>query len=147
MSWHNSCTETIVKSNEYWGHNILQHIDWATALVHPMRQKMWQCMFRDDFDTSGTDVMLASYETVRRIAKESGREILEMHCKEGWEPLCKFLGVEVPGTAFPHVNDGTHFVAKMKWRAALRLKASLGKLAERATFIGFIGLGVWYILS
>ena len=24
--------------------------------------------------------------------------------KEGWEPLCKFLGVEVPSKPFPHKN-------------------------------------------
>jgi hypothetical protein len=24
---------------------------------------------------------------------------------QGWEPLCKFLGVENPKTAFPNVND------------------------------------------
>ena len=28
---------------------------------------------------------------------------------EGWEPLCRFLGVEVPGTAFPRVNDTDSF--------------------------------------
>lgn len=145
-SWHHSCQKTIVKSNTYWGHNILQHIDWATELVHPMRKKMWQCMFGDNFDASGKEAMAAHYAEVRRIAKESGREILEMHCKEGWKPLCGFLGVQEPCTTFPHVNDGTHFVAKMKWRAALRLRASLGILARRSLFIGFIGFGIWYLL-
>jgi hypothetical protein len=25
--------------------------------------------------------------------------------REGWAPLCEFLGVEEPDTPFPHVND------------------------------------------
>ena len=25
--------------------------------------------------------------------------------KEGWGPLCKFLGVSTPSVPFPHVND------------------------------------------
>jgi hypothetical protein len=25
--------------------------------------------------------------------------------KEGWEPLCRFLGVPVPENDFPHLND------------------------------------------
>ena len=25
--------------------------------------------------------------------------------KEGWGPLCDFLGVEVPDEPFPHLND------------------------------------------
>ena len=31
--------------------------------------------------------------------------LLEFEAKDGWEPLCAFLGVPVPDTAFPHVND------------------------------------------
>ncbi len=28
------------------------------------------------------------------------------HVHEGWEPLCRFLGVEAPtGEPFPHLND------------------------------------------
>lgn len=30
--------------------------------------------------------------------------LLEWSAEDGWEPLCKFLGKEVPGIPFPHVN-------------------------------------------
>jgi len=30
--------------------------------------------------------------------------LLVYNCKEGWEPLCKFLDVEVPPVPFPHEN-------------------------------------------
>jgi hypothetical protein len=30
--------------------------------------------------------------------------------KQGWEPLCAFLGVSIPaGEPFPHVNDAADF--------------------------------------
>ncbi len=32
-----------------------------------------------------------------------------MQVKEGWEPLCKFLGVPVPDVPFPNVNDTADF--------------------------------------
>jgi hypothetical protein len=33
--------------------------------------------------------------------------LLVFRVQEGWEPLCKFLGCEVPaGTPFPHLNEG-----------------------------------------
>ena len=38
----------------------------------------------------------------------------------GWEPLCKFLGVPVPGDAFPHVNKSEGFQELM---AAMRKNA------------------------
>ena len=31
-------------------------------------------------------------------------KLLVFNIKEGWEPLCKFLGVEVPNKPFPHKN-------------------------------------------
>lgn len=36
--------------------------------------------------------------------------LLEYEIKEGWEPLCRFLGKEVPGEDFPRVNDTGEFV-------------------------------------
>ncbi|MFI6905188.1 sulfotransferase family protein [Nonomuraea sp. NPDC050394] len=42
-------------------------------------------------------------ETVRRtIAPE---RLLVFDVREGWEPLCAFLGAEVPEEPFPHLND------------------------------------------
>jgi len=31
--------------------------------------------------------------------------LLEFNVKQGWEPLCKFLGKQVPVMPFPHIND------------------------------------------
>lgn len=31
--------------------------------------------------------------------------LLEFEAKDGWEPLCRFLGVPVPDRPFPHLND------------------------------------------
>lgn len=35
--------------------------------------------------------------------------LLVYEVKEGWEPLCDFLGVEVPDKPFPHLNDSYSF--------------------------------------
>jgi hypothetical protein len=32
-------------------------------------------------------------------------QLLEFNVKEGWEPLCEFLGVEVPRAEFPNINE------------------------------------------
>ena len=39
--------------------------------------------------------------------------LLEMHVKEGWEPLCAFLDVPVPDEPFPHLNAGMKGLAKL----------------------------------
>lgn len=30
--------------------------------------------------------------------------LLEWYIEDGWEPLCKFLGKEIPDKSFPHAN-------------------------------------------
>jgi len=35
--------------------------------------------------------------------------LLVFDVSEGWEPLCAFLGVPVPSTAFPRVNSTQEF--------------------------------------
>jgi hypothetical protein len=35
--------------------------------------------------------------------------------KQGWEPLCRFLGVPVPqGKPFPHLNERSEFQRMLK---------------------------------
>ena len=41
-------------------------------------------------------------EVRRRVSPE---RLLVFDVREGWEPLCDFLGVEVPYEPFPHLND------------------------------------------
>ena len=47
------------------------------------------------------------YAHIRKVVP--GERLLEWHPRDGWEPLCRHLGVEVPadvkGEAFPRIND------------------------------------------
>jgi len=46
-------------------------------------------------------------QEVKRIVPKE--KLLIMHIEDGWEPLCKFLGVTIPSEPFPHVNDTAEF--------------------------------------
>lgn len=46
-------------------------------------------------------------EWVRKVASSRGKEVLEWEPDDGWEPLCKFLGYEIPTQPFPVTNDTT----------------------------------------
>lgn len=45
-------------------------------------------------------------EVKRKIPPE---RLLVFEVKQGWDPLCKFLGVPVPTTPFPRVNERENF--------------------------------------
>jgi len=52
-----------------------------------------------------------SEEVRRRIAPE---RLLVYEVKQGWEPLCKFLGVPVPATPFPVTNSTEDYLTRMR---------------------------------
>ncbi|WP_137679390.1 sulfotransferase family protein [Aurantiacibacter suaedae] len=53
--------------------------------------------------------MTAHFEAYGARVRETiaPERLLEFEAKDGWEPLCAFLGLPVPDVAFPHVNDRT----------------------------------------
>lgn len=57
----------------------------------------------NDFPSNGRDHFKRHNENVRSIAKR--RKFLEYDVKQGWGPLCEFLGVSVPDRPFPRVDD------------------------------------------
>jgi hypothetical protein len=53
-------------------------------------------------------------------------QLLDFKLSDGWEPLCQFLGKEVPDVPFPHVNDSKEYAERGK-----RLGNKMIKLALR----------------
>jgi hypothetical protein len=49
-------------------------------------------------------------EVVRRVASD---RLLVYEVKDGWAPLCTFLGVPEPELPFPHLNEGEDLAARM----------------------------------
>ncbi|KAF5668378.1 hypothetical protein FHETE_5314 [Fusarium heterosporum] len=46
---------------------------------------------------------------VLAAAKARNREVLQFKAEDGWEPLCKFLRVEIPDQPFPRLNERKTF--------------------------------------
>jgi len=59
--------------------------------------------WNNDFPANGRQYFRAYKDHVRHVVpKES---LLEYDVKQGWEPLCEFLGKDVPNLAFPRHDD------------------------------------------
>jgi hypothetical protein len=58
-------------------------------------------------------------------------KLLEFEPKDGWKPLCKFLGKDVPAGSCPRVNDAQAAVKPMRRVSAM----VLGIMTARATVI------------
>ena len=77
-----------------------------------MLAKLWKSQFHSDSANKGRDVFQKHHEEVRRLVPPEN--LLEFRVQDGWEPLCKFLGVPVPEGEFPRLNDSSTFVENVE---------------------------------
>jgi hypothetical protein len=55
-------------------------------------------------------------------------QLLDFQLKEGWEPLCRFLGKDIPDVPFPHVNEAAEYARHIKKSRNNALKRLVKKL-------------------
>jgi hypothetical protein len=75
----------------------------------PMTEEIvWQGTFDGKFEDKhrAIEVFNRHNEEVRRRVPQG--QLLIYEVKEGWGPLCEFLGVEEPDKPFPSLNDAAH---------------------------------------
>jgi hypothetical protein len=63
----------------------------------------------------------AHNEEVKRVVPAD--QLLVWEVTDGWEPLCEFLGVPVPGQPMPHANDRATFLGRVVGGAVTTLQA------------------------
>lgn len=51
----------------------------------------------------------STIEEAKRVIPK--KDLLIYNSKEGWKPLCDFLGVPIPSVPYPHTNDKGGFQA------------------------------------
>lgn len=96
---------------------------------------LFRVVFRDLFtDIDDRDEAMAGYERwLGEVRAEIAPErLVEWQPGDGWEPVCRALGVPVPDRPFPHENSTADYVARRAARArndAERI-ASLRSLSE-----------------
>lgn len=124
-AWARSMRATIFDA--LYGDSLMAHMSQARAAVEPQWRAYTELM-REMWRRSGlitgpetSDAWMATAmerynEEIRRLVP--ARRLLEWSPSDGWEPLCAFLGREVPDEPFPNVNDGDSF-ADMIIRASL----------------------------
>lgn len=111
-----------------------------------MAWKLLQHTYYRDFPNLGKQHYLDHNAKIRSLAEEQDREFLEFNVKQGWKPLCEFLGVSVPDSPFPFGNDTKEMQAIVRglkdgYDEKVRTKAL--KILGFAS-IAVAGFGLWY---
>ena len=110
-SWYESVEKTIYLSSEKMRTSENQMIQERTRMVYSI---IWDGVFAGRFEDR--DFAIERYEAhIQEVVDSvpSGR-LLVFDVKQGWQPLCEFLGAEVPDEPFPRSNTGEDFVKMLK---------------------------------
>lgn len=137
--WWASAADTILRVNEPKGPDgrplpLDPSVVERRKLLDPMLRAV---LFEGTFGGRAAD-RAAAIEVFRRHnaavrAEVPADRLLVYEVKQGWGPLCAFLGVPAPEEAFPHVNDTASFRAGvMKLPVALADSGSQGTAAPTA---------------
>jgi hypothetical protein len=111
-SWVASFSETI--------HKLLQTKDDAPPQMRDWLEMSAKAIAKAGIGASSTPEQLARiFETHTAEVKAAipAQQLLIFEAKQGWAPLCEFLGTTVPTTDFPRTNNRQDFWEKVKGAA------------------------------
>jgi hypothetical protein len=118
--WEPSFRETIV--DMCFGESLIRLLSSARAHVDPRWRRYLDFVNRMFWSERGTfpdghsptaliDGFVAHNAEVQRTVP--AEQLLVWEVTDGWEPLCEFLGVEVPDEPLPHANDRATFLDRV----------------------------------
>jgi hypothetical protein len=132
--WYESTRETIYRGTAIpdW---LLRFLPLFRGMQRMVNTAIWERLFDGRFEERqyAIRVFEEHIEEVRRLVPQE--RLLVYHVKDGWGPLCAFLGVPEPENPFPHIND-----RKTTQRMYLAARLAAGILA-----FGLVGFLVWLI--
>lgn len=140
-AWFDSTMETIYFTESLWQFKVLAAcVPFARKLGHMGRALIWGRSHRGTMPDRAAAIARYHEHIADVKAAVEPEKLLVFSADQGWQPLCEFLGVPVPDTAFPNTNDRAEFqqgIAKVKMAAygliaagALAI-AGLGYLVQR----------------
>lgn len=108
--WLASMNSTIIPVMNWRSWRLLRHLD--PHFVKPWyayKQIMLKGWGGNDFgDENLRNTFLKHSALVKRVVP--GKKLLVFEVREGWGPLCKFLGKQRPEAGFPYVKDKEAYV-------------------------------------
>ena len=134
QKWYASCQRTIMASVFSKQLLVLYYLDRRLCRrMAPMMQVLFTSLFGTEYKDpikmreNWIKGYMEVYDEARKVVPAEQR--LEYNLDQGWEPLCKFLGVEVPNKPFPHEHDsasyteGIQVLFRRMWIRAAKMNA------------------------
>lgn len=141
--WYRSFDQAVVQGMLSIKGQILAN-QWIARLIQYRNPEMLQSLFlsyfqarnRQELAANARRVYVEHNEAIRKACREQSRAFLDYKLGSGWQPLCDFLGVDVPKEVdFPRGNEAKvllPFIHKAQRELIIR---AVTKLLSRSTVI------------
>ena len=105
-AWYESTINTIYFTETMWQFKLLRFLTpFARKMGNMSTKLIWERSHKGTMKDKEAAIAryLEHIEEIKEIVPPE--KLLIFKVTEGWEPLCNFLGKEIPDTPFPNVND------------------------------------------
>ena len=147
--WYESALKTIFsfplrRRNrlDRFRYNLFSVLNPPSMAVPQMLDRVWNRIFDGrQFDKPGDrEFAIEAFQRHNEEVKAyvPANRLLVYQVSEGWEPLCAFLGVPVPETPFPRVNETEAFRRDI----AARTRRSIFQVVGASTALTMVALGI-----
>lgn len=125
QSWYRSVRATLRRSQDSAWTSFLGFGDWLlrmpTRHQRPMFNKIDEVLYDGNFEANAIRVYEEHNARVRSHVPPE--RLLEYHVKEGWRPLCEFLGTAIPDEPMPNTNAAADFNSMIDSSVTTKLTA------------------------
>jgi hypothetical protein len=137
--WYQSASETIYVASDMLDKFLFRLLPSSKKMKQMGRATIWDnpLVFNGEFETRGKEIYSEWIEEVKRVVPQD--KLLIFNVKQGWKPLCEFLGKPIPSGPFPRVNEREEF--KKNAHSAIYLSMAFNGLIA-AALIGIAAFAV-----
>ncbi|HEY2445598.1 MAG TPA: sulfotransferase [Rhizomicrobium sp.] len=124
-AWPDGLVLLSIRDADEWWASASQTI-FPSIQTHPRAPQEWKEMIADLFrerwgaalDDREASIAAYNAHNARVLSTVPKERLLVWRTGEGWEPICRALGVPVPAEPFPRANTREEFLARAKAYAA-----------------------------
>ena len=147
-SWYKSYYDVIIA---YTFHPLANFLAWLepelvgpnVRNMHTIARAYFRANTKEEYAANAKAVYREHYREIRQVTPEE--RLLEFDLKQGWEPLCEFLGRPVPDVPFPRTNDA---MMNEEWRIIIQariMRQLVKKTVIVLTAVGLLGWSINYL--
>lgn len=119
--WYESTYETIYQMPQVIPAWVRKLSPWVNQIYQMTFDVVWDGQFGGQFGDRARTIAAFNRWNEEVIATVPAEKLLIYEVKQGWEPLCAFLGVSMPTTPFPRKNDRRQMQRVLRfWRTIKR---------------------------